>query len=172
MVLTEDKLKSLYKKEEFKFEGSIVDFLKEITEETEKLIPEPIYMSGEVDNVAVDIAFLYTVNQAEVIYSFVNNINTHEGGTHVSGFRTALTRVINDVGKAQGYLKEKDGKLQGNDIREGVTAIVSVKVPQPQFEGQTKTKLGNSEVTGIVSTLVGTNLKIVLEAISHFIRRL
>lgn len=120
-------------------------------------------MSGEVDNVTVDIAFLYTVNQAEVIYSFVNNINTHEGGTHVSGFRTALTRVINDVGKAQGYLKEKDGKLQGNDIREGVTAIVSVKVPQPQFEGQTKTKLGNSEVTGIVSTLVGTNLKIVLE---------
>ncbi len=74
-----------------------------------------------------------------------------------------MTRVINDVGKAQGYLKDKDGKLQGNDIREGVTAIVSVKVPQPQFEGQTKTKLGNSEVTGIVSTLVGTNLKIVLE---------
>lgn len=80
-------------------------------------------MTGEVDNVAVDIAFLYTVNQSEIIYSFVNNINTHEGGTHVSGFRTALTRVINDVGKAQGYLKEKDGKLQGNDIREGVTAI-------------------------------------------------
>ena len=158
-----DSRKEPYKKEEFKFEGGIVDFLKEITEETEKLIPEPIYMSGEVDNVTVDIAFLYTVNQAEVIYSFVNNINTHEGGTHVSGFRTALTRVINDVGKAQGYLKEKDGKLQGNDIREGVTAIVSVKVPQPQFEGQTKTKLGNSEVTGIVSTLVGTNLKIVLE---------
>ena len=75
----------------------------------------------------MDIAFLYTVNQAEIIYSFVNNINTHEGGTHVSGFRTALTRVINDVGKTQGYLKEKDGKLLGNDIREGVTAIVSVE---------------------------------------------
>ena len=158
-----DSRKEPFKKEEFKFEGGIVDFLKEITEDTEKLISEPIYMSGEIDNVAVDIAFLYTVNQAEIIYSFVNNINTHEGGTHVSGFRTVLTRVINDVGKTQGYLKEKDGKLLGNDIREGVTAIVSVKVLQPQFEGQTKTKLGNSEVSGIVSTIVGNSLKIVLE---------
>lgn len=162
-ICLNDSRKEPFKKEEFKFEGGIVDFLKEITEDTEKLISEPIYMSGEIDNVAVDIAFLYTVNQAEIIYSFVNNINTHEGGTHVSGFRTALTRVINDVGKTQGYLKEKDGKLLGNDIREGVTAIVSVKVPQPQFEGQTKTKLGNSEVSGIVSTIVGNSLKIVLE---------
>lgn len=162
-ICLNDSRKEPFKKEEFKFEGGIVDFLKEITEDTEKLIAEPIYMSGEIDNVAVDIAFLYTVNQAEIIYSFVNNINTHEGGTHVSGFRTALTRVINDVGKTQGYLKEKDGKLLGNDIREGVTAIVSVKVPQPQFEGQTKTKLGNSEVSGIVSTIVGNSLKIVLE---------
>lgn len=162
-ICLSDSRKEPFKKEEFKFEGGIVDFLKEITEDTEKLIAEPIYMSGEIDNVAVDIAFLYTVNQAEIIYSFVNNINTHEGGTHVSGFRTALTRVINDVGKTQGYLKEKDGKLLGNDIREGVTAIVSVKVPQPQFEGQTKTKLGNSEVSGIVSTIVGNSLKIVLE---------
>jgi len=162
-ICLSDSRKEPFKKEEFKFEGGIVDFLKEITEDTEKLIAEPIYMSGEIDNVAVDIAFLYTVNQAEIIYSFVNNINTHEGGTHVSGFRTALTRVINDVGKTQGYLKEKDGKLLGNDIREGVTAIVSVKIPQPQFEGQTKTKLGNSEVSGIVSTIVGNSLKIVLE---------
>ena len=162
-ICLSDSRKEPFKKEEFKFEGGIVDFLKEITEDTEKLISEPIYMSGEIDNVAVDIAFLYTVNQAEIIYSFVNNINTHEGVTHVSGFRTALTRVINDVGKTQGYLKEKDGKLLGNDIREGVTAIVSVKVPQPQFEGQTKTKLGNSEVSGIVSTIVGNSLKIVLE---------
>lgn len=158
-----DSRKEPCKKEAFKFEGGIVDFLKEITQDTEKLISEPIYMTGEIDNVAVDIAFLYTVNQAEIVYSFVNNINTHEGGTHVSGFRTALTRVINDVGKSQGYLKDKDGKLLGNDIREGVTAIVSVKVPQPQFEGQTKTKLGNSEVSGIVSTIVGNSLKIVLE---------
>ena len=120
-------------------------------------------MSGEVDNVTVEIAMSYNTNQRETIYSFVNNINTHEGGTHVSGFRTALTRVINDLGKTTGLIKDKDGKLQGSDIREGLTAIVSVKVPQPQFEGQTKTKLGNSEVTGIVSSVAGAQIKMYLE---------
>lgn len=163
VITLTDSRKEPFKKENFEFEGGIADFLREITEDTEKLIKEPIYMTGEVDNIGVEIAFLYTVNQSEIIYSFVNNINTHEGGTHVQGFRTALTRIINDVGKAQGLLKDKDGKLQGTDIREGVTAIVSVKVPQPQFEGQTKTKLGNSEVTGIVSTVVGGQLKMILE---------
>lgn len=163
VITLTDSRKEPFKKEIFEFEGGIADFLREITEDTEKLITEPIYMTGEVDNIGVEIAFLYTVNQSEIIYSFVNNINTHEGGTHVQGFRTALTRIINDVGKAQGLLKDKDGKLQGTDIREGVTAIVSVKVPQPQFEGQTKTKLGNSEVTGIVSTVVGGQLKMILE---------
>jgi len=163
VITLTDLRKEPFKKEIFEFEGGIADFLREITEDTEKLIKEPIYMTGEVDNIGVEIAFLYTVNQSEIIYSFVNNINTHEGGTHVQGFRTALTRIINDVGKAQGLLKDKDGKLQGTDIREGVTAIVSVKVPQPQFEGQTKTKLGNSEVTGIVSTVVGGQLKMILE---------
>lgn len=163
VITLTDSRKEPFKKESFEFEGGIADFLREITEDTEKLIKEPIYMTGEVDNIGVEIAFLYTVNQSEIIYSFVNNINTHEGGTHVQGFRTALTRIINDVGKAQGLLKDKDGKLQGTDIREGVTAIVSVKVPQPQFEGQTKTKLGNSEVTGIVSTVVGGQLKMILE---------
>ena len=111
----------------------------------------------------VDVTFTYTTSQNEVIYSFVNNINTHEGGTHVQGFRTALTKVINDVGKAQGLLKDKDGKLMGNDIREGVVAIVSTKIPQPQFEGQTKGKLGNSEVSGIVNSIVSSSLKIFLE---------
>jgi len=113
--------------------------------------------------VGVDVTFTYTTSQNEVIYSFVNNINTHEGGTHVQGFRTALTKVINDVGKAQGLLKDKDGKLMGNDIREGVVAIVSTKIPQPQFEGQTKGKLGNSEVSGIVNSIVSSSLKIFLE---------
>lgn len=163
VITLSDLRKEPFKKEVFEFEGGIADFLREITQDTEKLIKEPIYMTGDIDNIGVEIAFLYTVNQSEIIYSFVNNINTHEGGTHVQGFRTALTRIINDVGKAQGLLKDKDGKLQGTDIREGVTAIVSVKVPQPQFEGQTKTKLGNSEVTGIVSTVVGGQLKMVLE---------
>ena len=105
----------------------------------------------------------YTEKQREAEYSFVNNINTHEGGTHLSGFRTALTRVINDVSKDMGLIKDRDGKFQGADVREGLTCIVSVKVPQPQFEGQTKTKLGNSEVTGIVSSLVGEKLKFFLE---------
>lgn len=120
-------------------------------------------MSGEADGIVVEAVMIYNTNQRESVYSFVNNIHTHEGGTHVSGFRTALTRVINDVGKSQGFLKDKDGKLQGSDIREGLSAIISIKIAQPQFEGQTKTKLGNSEVTGIVSNIVGTQLKMFLE---------
>ncbi|WP_410208103.1 DNA topoisomerase (ATP-hydrolyzing) subunit B [Fusobacterium sp.] len=163
VITITDSRKEPFKKEVFEFEGGISDFLKEITQDTEKLIKDPVHIVGEVDNVSVEVAFTYTVNQSEIVYSFVNNINTHEGGTHVQGFRTALTRTINDVGKSQGILKEKDKNLQGNDIREGIIAIVSVKVPQPQFEGQTKTKLGNSEVTGIVSTVVGNSLKMVLE---------
>lgn len=163
VITITDSRKEPFKKEVFEFEGGISDFLKEITQDTEKLIKDPVHIIGEVDNVSVEVAFTYTVNQSEIVYSFVNNINTHEGGTHVQGFRTALTRTINDVGKSQGILKEKDKNLQGNDIREGIIAIVSVKVPQPQFEGQTKTKLGNSEVTGIVSTVVGNSLKMVLE---------
>ena len=148
---------------DLKFDGGITDFIKDIEKDNVPLIKEPIYMSGEADGVIVEAVMTYNTNQRESIYSFVNNIHTHEGGTHVSGFRTALTRVINDVGKAQGLLKDKDGKLQGSDIREGLSAIVSVKIAQPQFEGQTKTKLGNSEVTGIVSNIVGTQLKMFLE---------
>ena len=152
------------KKEEiYKFDGGILDFLNEIVKEDTTIIEKPFYVSSEQDNVGVDVTFTYTTSQNEVIYSFVNNINTHEGGTHVQGFRTALTKVINDVGKAQGLLKDKDGKLMGNDIREGVVGIVSTKIPQPQFEGQTKGKLGNSEVSGIVNTIVSNSLKIFLE---------
>ncbi len=148
---------------DLKFDGGITDFIKDIEKDNVSLIKEPIYMFGESDGVIVEAVMTYNTNQRESIYSFVNNIHTHEGGTHVSGFRTALTRVINDVGKAQGLLKDKDGKLQGSDIREGLSAIVSVKIAQPQFEGQTKTKLGNSEVTGIVSNIVGTQLRMFLE---------
>ena len=158
-----DERKDIEKISLLKFDGGIMDFIQEVEKENTKLINKPIYMTGESDNITVEISLLYNTNQREVIYSFVNNINTHEGGTHVAGFRTALTRVINDIGKAQGLLKDKDGKLQGQDIREGLTAIVSVKVPEPQFEGQTKTKLGNSEVTGIVSSIVGSQLKMHLE---------
>ena len=164
LTITLSDLRKNEKKEEtYKFDGGILDFLNEIVKEDTTIIEKPFYISSEQDNVGVDVTFTYTTSQNEVIYSFVNNINTHEGGTHVQGFRTALTKVINDVGKAQGLLKDKDGKLMGNDIREGVVGIISTKIPQPQFEGQTKGKLGNSEVSGIVNTIVSNSLKIFLE---------
>ena len=164
LTITLSDLRKDEKKEEtYKFDGGILDFLNEIVKDDTTIIEKPFYISSEQDNVGVDVTFTYTTSQNEVIYSFVNNINTHEGGTHVQGFRTALTKVINDVGKAQGLLKDKDGKLMGNDIREGVVGIVSTKIPQPQFEGQTKGKLGNSEVSGIVNTIVSNSLKIFLE---------
>lgn len=162
-IILSDLRKEEKKEEIYKFDGGILDFLNEIVKEEATIIDKPFYVSAEQDNVGVDVTFTYTTSQNEVIYSFVNNINTHEGGTHVQGFRTALTKVINDVGKAQGLLKDKDGKLMGNDIREGVVAIVSTKIPQPQFEGQTKGKLGNSEVSGIVNSIVSSSLKIFLE---------
>lgn len=158
-----DMRKDPVKSAELEFQGGIIDYIKDVEKDSIKLIKEPIYMSGESDGVIFEAVMLYNTNQRETIYSFVNNIHTHEGGTHVSGYKVALTRVINDLGKAMGYLKDKDGKLQGSDIREGLTAIVSVKIPQPQFEGQTKTKLGNSEVTGVVSSIVGNQLKMYLE---------
>lgn len=151
------------KRQELCYDGGIVDFLAEIVAEEQKLFEESIYMEGQADGVNVEVVLTYTEKQREAEYSFVNNINTHEGGTHLSGFRTALTRVINDVAKDMGLIKDRDGKFQGADVREGLTCIVSVKVPQPQFEGQTKTKLGNSEVTGIVSSIVGEKLKFFLE---------
>ena len=174
------------KAEEFLFEGGIKDFLNEIIDE-EKIVDDVIYMADtmqieeakEVETVdeegntvikqrgakfvEVEIAMNYTTSQRETVYSFVNNINTHEGGTHVSGFRTALTRTINDIAKQMNLIKDKNGTFQGTDVREGLVCVISVKIPEPQFEGQTKTKLGNSEVTGIVSNIVGTNLKFYLE---------
>ena len=174
------------KTDEFLFEGGIKDFLNEIIDE-EKIIDDVIYMAdtmqieeakeveAEDENgntvikqrsakfVEVEIAMNYTTSQRETVYSFVNNINTHEGGTHVSGFRTALTRTINDIAKQMNLIKDKNGTFQGTDVREGLVCVISVKIPEPQFEGQTKTKLGNSEVTGIVSNIVGSNLKFYLE---------
>ena len=163
ITITDSRNPSEMKREELCYEGGIADFLKEIVAEEQKLFEEEIYMEGEAEGVSVEVTMTYTEKQREAEYSFVNNINTHEGGTHLSGFRTALTRVINDVSKDMGLIKDRDGKFQGNDVREGLTCIVSVKVPQPQFEGQTKTKLGNSEVTGVVSGIVGEKLKFFLE---------
>ncbi|MCI5725367.1 MULTISPECIES: DNA topoisomerase (ATP-hydrolyzing) subunit B [Fusobacterium] len=162
-IVLSDLRKSEKKEEVYKYDGGLLDFLEEITKETQKIIEKPFFTIGKQDNVGVEVTFTYNTSQNETIYSFVNNINTHEGGTHVQGFRTALTKVINDVGKAQGLIKDKDGKLMGNDIREGLIGIVSTKVPQPQFEGQTKGKLGNSEIVGIVNNIVSSSLKIFLE---------
>lgn len=145
------------------FSGGLRDYIIDVEKGNTTIISTPIYATDNVDKVDVEVVMSYNTGNRETIYSFVNNINTPEGGTHVAGFRTALTRVINDVAKAQGLIKDKDGKLQGSDIREGLTAIISVKIPQPQFEGQTKTKLGNSEVSGIVNSAFGNVLKMYLE---------
>ena len=128
----------------------------------EKLHETPIYIEKKGE-FPLEIALQYTSAYSENIYSFVNNINTVEGGTHLEGFRRSLTKVFNDYAKSHNLLKEKDGNLQGEDIREGVTAVISVKVKEPQFEGQTKTKLGNSEVSGLVQSAMTEELSTFLE---------
>ena len=150
------------KKAEFCYEGGLISFVEFLNKNKEKIHPTPIYIekSGEVP---VEIAIQYTTAYNENIYTFVNNINTVEGGTHLEGFKRALTKVFNDYARSHNIIKEKDNNLQGEDIREGITAVVSVKVKEPQFEGQTKTKLGNSEVTGVVQSMVNEALATFLE---------
>ena len=118
----------------------------------------PIYVEGTKDNIQIEMALQYNDSYTENIYSFANNINTHEGGTHESGFKSALTRIINEYARKMNAIKDNDSNLSGDDVREGLTAIISVKIPEPQFEGQTKTKLGNSEVRGIVESLFAEKL--------------
>lgn len=119
----------------------------------EALHSEPIHVEGEKEGLTVEVAVQYNDGYTSSIYSFANNINTHEGGTHESGFKTGLTRVINDYARKNSLFKENDPNLSGEDVREGLTAIISVKIPEPQFEGQTKTKLGNSEARTITDSL-------------------
>jgi len=125
----------------------------------EALHEPPIYVEGVKDHIHVEIALQYNDSYTENIYSFANNINTHEGGTHESGFKSALTRILNDYARKSGSIKDNDQNLSGDDVREGLTAIISVKIPDPQFEGQTKTKLGNSEVRGLVESLFAEKLQ-------------
>ena len=160
-IIIEDKREETPKKAEFCFEGGLNSFVEFLNKNKEKLHKSPIYIekNGEIP---VEIAIQYTTSYSENIYTFVNNINTIEGGTHLEGFKRALTKVFNDYARSHKFLKEKDNNLQGEDIREGITAVVSVKVKEPQFEGQTKTKLGNSEVTGVVQSMVN-------EALSNFL---
>ena len=150
------------KKVEFCFEGGLKSFVEFFNKNKECLHKDPIYIEKDGE-VPVEIAMQYTTSYSENIYTFVNNINTIEGGTHLEGFKRALTKVFNDYARSHNLLKDKDANLQGEDIREGITAVVSVKVKEPQFEGQTKTKLGNSEVTGIVQSMVNEALATFLE---------
>ena len=150
------------KKVEFCFEGGLKSFVEFLNKNKECLHKDPIYIEKDGE-VPVEIAMQYTTSYSENIYTFVNNINTIEGGTHIEGFKRALTKVFNDYARSHNLLKDKDANLQGEEIREGITAVVSVKVKEPQFEGQTKTKLGNSEVSGIVQSMVNEALATFLE---------
>ena len=154
-------------RQNFYSEGGIVEFVELLDKSAKRtpLLPSTLYVEGhdEATNVAVDVALTYNDDFKEHIFSYVNNINTIEGGTHVTGFRQALTRVFKTYGDKQGLFEKAKVEVEGDDFREGLTAIVSVKVPEPQFEGQTKTKLGNSEVSGIVQTTVGRALENYLE---------
>ncbi len=145
-------------KEAFCFEGGIVSFVEHLNKSKDVLHPQPIYLNGSKDTTIVEIAIQYNDSYMENLSSFVNNINTHEGGTHLSGFKIALTRTINDFARKLNQLKDNDENLSGDDIREGLTGIISLKVQEPQFEGQTKTKLGNSEIRGIVDSIVSEGL--------------
>lgn len=147
------------KRNEYYYEGGIKSYVEHLNRTREVLHEEPIYMEGEKDGIAVEVALQYNDGFTSNIYSFANNIHTYEGGTHESGFKTALTRVINDYARKHGIFKENDANLSGEDVREGLTAIVSIKHPDPQFEGQTKTKLGNSEVRAVTDTIFAENFE-------------
>lgn len=151
------------KHNEFHYEGGIKSFVEYLNRNKGKIHNEPVYIEGLKDTTAVEIAFQYNDTYNENLFSFANNIDTAEGGTHLVGFKTALTRVLNDYAKKFGFLKENDKNLSGEDVREGLTAVISVKLTDPQFEGQTKTKLGNSEVRGIVESVMGDVVSSFLE---------
>jgi DNA gyrase subunit B len=152
-----------YLSDEFFSEGGLKEFVAYIDTNREKLMPEVISMEGERNDIPVEVAMHYNTSYAENIHSYVNNINTHEGGTHLTGFRRALTRTLKRYADESGMLAKEKVEVSGDDFREGLTAVVSVKVMEPQFEGQTKTKLGNSEVSGAVDQLVGEMLSNYLE---------
>ncbi|NJN14430.1 MAG: hypothetical protein HC813_02005, partial [Planctomycetes bacterium] len=156
-VIIRDERVSPKKEETFRYEGGLREFVQELNRGREAVHPDVIHFEGEQEKVQVEIALQYTNSYDERVFTYCNNINTREGGTHLVGFKTALTRALNNYAKREDLLK-KGQAPSGDDFREGITAVVSVKVPEPQFEGQTKAKLGNSEVQGIVETIVGARL--------------
>ena len=152
-----------FRTEEFYSQGGLKEFTEFIDQNRESLIPEPMYMEGEIEGIPVEVSMTYNTTYVENIHSYVNNINTHEGGTHLAGFRRALTRTLKKYADESGILTKEKVEVAGDDFREGLTAVISVKVMEPQFEGQTKTKLGNSEVSGAVDRIVGEMLTNYLE---------
>lgn len=151
------------KKKEFHYDGGINSFVEYLNKNRDPIHSNIIYFEGEKDGCTVEVAMQYTDDYNENVFSYANNINTHEGGTHLSGFRSAITRIINDYARKNNIIKDKEENLSGEDVREGLTAVLSVKLTDPQFEGQTKTKLGNSETRGIVDSLVAEYLNAFLE---------
>jgi DNA gyrase subunit B len=151
------------KSHKFHYDGGIVSFVRHLNKSKAAVNEKPIYMRGDKDGIEAEIALQWNDGYAETIYSFANNINTHEGGTHLSGFRSALTRTINFYASKNNLAKDLKESITGDDIREGLTAVISVKIPHPQFEGQTKTKLGNTEVKGIIEAIVNDKLGAFLE---------
>jgi len=152
-ITLEDQREGQERRDDFYYEGGIKSYVEFLNKNRESLHDEVIYCEGEKDGLQVEVAIQYNDSYVSNIYSFANNINTHEGGTHEAGFKAGLTRVINDYSRKFNFLKEKDQNLSGDDVREGITAIISVKIPEPQFEGQTKTKLGNSEARSITESV-------------------
>ena len=158
-----DKREGQENVETYYYEGGIKEFVNYLNRNKDVLHPEPIYVEGEKDGIIAEVSLQYNDGYTENLYSFANNIDTIEGGTHLVGFKTAITRVINDYAKKFGHIKESDKNLSGDDVIEGLTAVVSVKISEPQFEGQTKTKLGNSEVRGVVDSIVTEGVGTFLE---------
>jgi DNA gyrase subunit B len=158
-IILKDKREQSPRIEEFHYEGGIKSYVSILNENKQILFDEPIYIEGEKDGISIEIAIQYNDGFNSLIYSFANNIHTYEGGTHESGFKSALTRVINDYARKNNLLKEKDDNLMGEDVREGLVAIISIKHPDPQFEGQTKTKLGNSEARTITDSLFSSEFE-------------
>lgn len=162
ITLTDERDDEKYS-ESYHYEGGLKSFVEYLNTNKSTIHPNVIDFEGDRDGIFIEIAMQYNDGFSENVYSFANNINTIEGGTHLSGFRAALTRTINDYARRSGLIKENEDNLSGDDVREGLTAVISVKVPNPQFEGQTKTKLGNSEVKGIADTLISEGLRVYLE---------
>jgi DNA gyrase subunit B len=162
-ISLEDQRVGEEKKEEFHYEGGIKEFVAYRNRNKDQSFPEIFYCEGEKDNVVVEVSLQYNESYVENVFSFVNNINTPEGGTHLSGFRTSITKTLNDYARKNKFLKDNEVNLTGDDVREGLTAVISIKISDPQFEGQTKQKLGNSEARGAVESILSEHLTYFLE---------